>query len=306
MRKIKISIAFIILCALIWYLFFKQYDYTVTFKANTSPGTLFSNVEEWSLYNQELDSFSYKINDKKAYTFINETLNFNGLTLDIDWNFKSINDSITYVVAGITEKEKSIYNRITIPFLNTQIETIAIGTIKDFKKDIENKLENKFRVKNIIIDTIPKIVYAYYDFKNVEMRKKAEQMMKYNARLLQFINNHNLKGGQHPFLLINKWNLNKNTIDFRFCFPIKQNDSLPLHEEIKFDVLKPKKALKTIYNGNYITSDRAWFSLHEYAKRHNIDIENKPLEIFYDNPFYGGDELKWKAEIYIPIKNKTQ
>lgn len=303
MRKIKILSIFILLAALIWYLFFKPYDYTVRFKVKTSPGTIFIGIEEWNFFNQELDSFSYKINNKKAYTFINETLNTNGKSLELVWNLKSINDSITLVVVGITEKEKSVYNRIRIPFLDTEFEEIAIGTIKDFKNRIENQLEKKIKVKYIGIDSIPEIAYAYVEFNNIEMRKKAEQMMKYNARLLQFINNHNLKGGEHPFLLVNKWNLNKNTIDFRFCFPIKQNDSLPIDKFVKFDVLKPTKALKAIYNGNYITSDRGWFALHEYAKRHNIDIENTPLEIFYNNPHYGGNELDWKAEIYMPIKN---
>lgn len=302
MRKIKILSIFILLAALIWYLFFKSYDYTVRFKVKTSPGTIFIGIEEWNFFNQELDSFSYKINNKKAYTFINETLNTNGKSLELVWNLKSINDSITLVVVGITEKEKSVYNRIRIPFLDTEFEEIAIGTIKDFKNRIENQLEKKFKVKYIGVDTIPKISYAYIEFNNIEMRKKAEQMMKYNARLLQFINNHNLKGGEHPFLLVNKWNLNKNTIDFRFCFPVKLNDSLPIDKFIKFDVLKPTKALKAIYNGNYITSDRGWFALLEYAKRHDIVIEKKPLEIFYNNPHYGGNDLEWVAEIYMPIK----
>ncbi|MCH7525350.1 MAG: AraC family transcriptional regulator, partial [Bacteroidetes bacterium] len=230
----------------------------------------------------------------------------NGMALDIVWNFNSINDSITHTVVGITEKEKSIYNRLTAPFFNTTFKNIAVKLIKDFKKSIDYKLKNKYKVKIVGIDTIPKKAYAYIEFNNIEMRKKAEQMMAYNARLLQFINNHNLKGGEHPFLLVKKWNLNKNTIDFRFCFPVKQNDSLPIDKFVKFDVLKPTKALKAIYNGNYITSDRGWFALHEYAKRHNIDIENTPLEIFYNNPHYGGNELDWKAEIYMPIKNKVQ
>ena len=302
MRKIKFLIIFILLGSLTWYLLFKPNDYIVRFKTETSPGTLFSGVEEWNLLNQELDSFSYKITNKKAFTLINETLNTDGISLDIDWNFKSINDSVTHVIVGITEKGKSIYNRLTIPFLDTQFEKIAINTVKDFKKEIESQLEKEFKVKYIGIDTIPEIAYAYVELKNIEMRKKAEQMMKYNATLLQFINSHNLKGGKHPFLLVNKWDLNKNMIDFRFCFPIKQNDSMPIHKDFKFDVLKPRKALKAIYNGNYITSDRGWFALHEYAKRHNIPIENKPLEIFYNNPHYGGDELQWKAEVFIPIK----
>ena len=38
------------------------------------------------------------------------------------------------------------------------------------------------------------------------------------------------------------------------------------------------------------------------AENNNIKIDKKPLEVFYSNPNFGGDVLKWKAEIYMPIK----
>jgi effector-binding domain-containing protein len=274
----------------------------VRFKIKTSPGTLYNGVEDWNLINQKLDSFDYKITDKKAYTFINQTINTKGKDLDFDWNFKSINDSITQVKVGISEKENSVYNRITAPFSNTLFKEMAINLIKDYKKGIEYQLKEKFNVKYAGIDTIPEINYAYIESKNINLRDKAEQMMMNNALLLSFLTEHNLRDGNFPFLIVDNWNLNKNIIDFRFCFPIEQRDTMPTHTNIRFDVLKSKKALKAIYNGNYMTSDRAWFTLHEYAKRHTINIENKPLEIFYNNPHNGGDELKWKAEIFMPIK----
>lgn len=302
MKKVKYFIVFALLGALVWYLFIKPHDYVVRFKVQTSPGTVYTSVEEWNFINQELDSSHYKINDKKAYISINQTLNLKERDLDLDWSFNSLNDTTTHVIVGVTEKNNSIYNRITTPFSNTKFKQTAINTIKGFKAGIEKQLEEKFKVTYIGIDSLPETAYAYVAFKNIEMRKKAEQMMKYNAKLLQFINLHNLKNGNYPFLIVDKWNLDKSIIDFRFCFPIKKRDSLPIHKDIKFDILKPRKALKAIYNGNYMTSDRAWFALHEYAKRHNISIDNKPLEIFYDNPFYGGDELKWKAAIFMPIK----
>ena len=58
-----------------------------------------------------------------------------------------------------------------------------------------------------------------------------------------------------------------------------------------------------IYNGNYITSDRAWYELLDDAERKNIEVHQTPVEVFYNNPNYGGDELNWKAEIYMPLKN---
>ncbi len=105
-----------------------------------------------------------------------------------------------------------------------------------------------------------------------------------------------------PIIIIDDWNLEKNTLNYKFGFQIKRKDSLPIDSLIKFGRTKSKKALKAIYNGNYIGSDKAWFALYEYANRHHIDIDRKPLEIFHDNPFIGGNELDWIAEIYLPIK----
>lgn len=302
MKKAKVLIAVILFGSLTWYLFIKPHDYIVSFKIKTSPGTLFSSVEEWNLLNQKKDSFLYKITDKKAYTNINETIQIDEMLLKMNWNFKSINDSITKVVVGITEKENSIYNRITAPFSNTLFKNTAIKTVQDFKDGINYQLKTKYRVKYIGFDTIPEINYAYIESKNINLRDKVEEMMKNNATLLAFLTKHKLKGGEHPFLIINNWDLNKGIIDFGFCFPIKHSDSLPINEDIKFDILKPRQALKAVYNGNYMTSDRAWFALHEYAKRHNIEIEQTPLEIFYNNPFMGGNELEWKTEVFMPIK----
>ncbi len=303
MKKIKFLIAFIILGGLVWYLFIKPQDYIIRFNSRTAPGTLFSVVEEWNLLNQKQDSFTYKITQKRAYNLIEQSLQTNnGINLEIQWNFKSINDSTTQTVVGISEKGKSVYNRITVPFLNTSFKETSLKIIRNYKKTIEYQLKEKFKVNIIGVDSIPESTYAYVELKNIKMRNKAKQMMINNSILLTFLNEQKLKVGKLPFLIIDNWNLDNNTIDFRYCFPVKQLDSMPFHKNIKFDKQLPQKALKAIYNGNYITSDRGWFALHEYAIRHNIGIEDKPLEIYYNNPFNGGDELKWKTDVYLPIK----
>jgi len=304
MRKIKILIVFILLSTLIWYLFVKPHDYIVKFNIKTSPGNLFTELQEWNILNQKRDSFSYQINQKTPFNSINETLQFDEMSIEMDWNFKSINDSITKVLVGVTEDKNSIYNRLTAPFSNTLFKKTIIKTVQDFKDAVDYKLETKYKVEYFGVDSIPEINYAYIASKNINLKDKAKEMIKNNASLLSFITKHKLKDGEHPFLVIDKWDVNESKIDFRFCFPIKLNDSMPIDEYIKFDVVKPQKALKTIYHGNYKTSNRGWFELIEYAKRHNISIENKPLEIFYNNPHNGGNELEWKAEIFIPLKTK--
>ena len=302
MRKFKILIVFVLLSSLIWYLFIKPSDYIVKFKAKTSPGALLKGVEEWSLSNQKNGSFSYKVLNKLPFTNISQEIKVDGLDLELDWGFKSINDSITQVVTGVSENRNSFYNRITTPFFNTSFKQTVIKIIKNYKEEIEYQLKEKIKLSNVGIDTIPEISYAYIDFKNVDMLSKAQSMIDYNDEFIIFLNKHNIKDGDLPFLIIDNWNLDKNNIDFRYCFPAKLNDTLPKHKSIKFGQLKSRKALKVIYNGNYKTSDRGWFALHEYSKRHHIEIENKPIEIFYNNPFDGGNDFDWKTEIYVPIK----
>lgn len=303
MKKIKFLIAFILLGSLAWYLFIKPNDYIIRFKSKTSPGTLFSTVEEWNLLNQKQDSFRSKITHKQPYNLIEQSLQTNnGIDLKIQWNFKSINDSTTKAVVGVSEKENYIYNRLTAPFLSTTFKETSLKTIRNFKEVIEYQLKEKFKVKIIGVDSIPEITYAYVELKNIGMRDKAKQMKNINSILLTFLNEQKLKAGKFPFLIVDNWNLEKNTIDFRYCFPVKQLDSMPFNKDVKFDTQLPQKALKAIYNGNYITSDRGWFALHEYARRHNINVEKGPIEVFYDNPFYGGDELKWKTEVFMPIE----
>ncbi len=80
--------------------------------------------------------------------------------------------------------------------------------------------------------------------------------------------------------------------------------SLPIHKDLKYKQFNSVKALKAIYNGNYITSDRAWYALLDKAEGKNIELAKTPIEVFYNNPNFGGNELLWKAEIFMPIKER--
>ena len=285
-----------------WYFFLKPHDYIIRFKAKSSPGALMSNVEEWSLLNEKRKKFSYKVNHKTPFNQINETIKTDSIELTLDWNFKSQNDTISQVLVGVSEKENSFYNRVTAPFLNTYFKETSIDLVKSLKDVVESQLQTTYRVKYDTIDSIPSLDYAYVLVKDVHMRDKAKEMMKHNPILLNYVTQNEIKNGTFPFLIVESWDLQNNLINYRYCFPIKIKDSLPKDDEVKIDKLTSKKALKAVYNGNFITSDKGWFLLHEYAKRNNIHIDAKPVEFFYDNPFMGGNELEWKTEVYMPIE----
>lgn len=286
---------------MLWYLFIKKEDYIIRFPAKTSPGALMTLVENWSSINARNKSFSYEITDKHPYDQLTQEISFEGHDLKLFWKFNSVNDSLTQVRVGLKEDEKSIYNRLTVPFMDTPFRSSSLELITDFKRQTERFLREEFKVHSLQMDTVPAFDFAYVALKDIKMNNKALNMMKYNPLLLDFLAKHEIPLAGYPVITIDKWNKTDNLIDFKFGFPVKEVDSFPDDERFKLGKVSSSKAIKAIFNGNYIDSDMAWFAIDEFAKRRNIEINKLPVEIFKDNPVYGGNELEWVAEIYVPL-----
>jgi effector-binding domain-containing protein len=104
-------------------------------------------------------------------------------------------------------------------------------------------------------------------------------------------------------LEVTNWNREKDSITYNFGYPILPDQNVPMDTEIEYKKLNKRQGLKAIYNGNYITSDRAWYALLNYANKNDISVEALPIEIFYNNPDMGGNALSWKTEVYLPVKS---
>ena len=298
--KISYAILLVITLSLVWYFFIKKEDYIIRFPAKSSPGAMMTLVENWSLINKKNQTFTYKNTHKTPYNYLTQQVQFEGRDLHLFWEFNSVNDSVSQVKVGIVEKENSLYNRLTVPFSNTAFKTASLELITDFKRQAERFVREEFRVHSIQIDTVPDFDFAYVALKDVNMNDKGLKMMKHNPILLEFLTENNITLLGNPIITINKWNKTDNIIDLKYGFPIQPVDSFPISEQFKFEKISSAKAIRAIYNGNYMDSDMAWFAIDEYAKRRDIPIHKLPIEIFKDNPVYGGNELEWVAEIYVP------
>ena len=61
-------------------------------------------------------------------------------------------------------------------------------------------------------------------------------------------------------------------------------------------------ALKTDFFGNYGLTDITWYNLAEEVKKHGYRSNNRLIEVYFNDPHSGGNELEWKAEIYLGIE----
>lgn len=284
----------VLLSFLIWYFFLKPYDYLVSFKAKTFPGTINQSVKAWTL---SLDGA--RMEKTSNILQFDQTIPYNDSTFLYQWSINPINDSTSMVKVYVSDLDHSFNNRLTYPFYHTDFEKRVKNSMLDFNAKLKDHI-SKFSVKIDGESEIKEIFCAYVSIESSQIQK-AFGMMKNYSFLSDFLTSTNAELDGRPFVIINDWDKENDFIKYDFCFPIKKNDSLVVHPVISYKLIKRQKALKATYHGNYIYSDRAWYALLDYAKEFNIPVVSKPIEIFQNNPNIGGDELQWTAEVFMPI-----
>jgi effector-binding domain-containing protein len=301
--KIKWSIIAILIVFLGWYFLIKQSDYTITFNAKAATGTISQGIIEWSSTQAKTLNETYSVLEKRNFDFIKQEMVRGNDKLEYSWNMEPVNDSVTNVTIGIKDLNHSFYNRLTAPFIATKFRTEQIEKMQSFKNGLEDHIDD-FKIRIDGEKSSEEIFVAYISLKSV-LQEKAQTMIGHDADIVGYLDKNNIKIiGHRPYLEVTNWDKDKETVDFNYCFPIPKNTKYIPDTNVKFKKIPALKGLQATYYGNYRTSDRAWFTLLDYAKKHDIKLKNGVLEHFLANPFLGGNELEWETKIIIPFASK--
>lgn len=303
MKKIFIPIAFIILLILIGvaFLYTRPGDYQAHFTVNATPDIAYYNILNWDIWNRNESSAKIDIMSKKPVSNISQKVTQTDTTFIFKWEFKKLNDSISVVRAYVSDPNRKLYNRLTVPFINTRFKQGVRNNLLDIKTRMELMLE-KFHYKFTGYNHFEKKSCVYINLKST-IKGKARTMMSNVTELNQFVRQNNLELNGNPFLVIRDWNESKDSISFDFCFPITRIDAVPEHPRIKFMTVEGMDALKTDFFGNYGMTDITWYNLSEEVKKKGYRSNNKLIEVYFNDPHSGGNELEWKAEIYLGIES---
>ena len=296
MRKIWIILTILLIGGLVWYLFLKPYDYVVNTSARTFPGAIQQTIQLW---NKALDSA--EIIEKNGITELTQQITFGDSTHIYKWQITPINDSLSKIKVSARDRDHSINNKIRIPFADTDFEKRTRKTVLDLGERLVDHIK-RFKVEVIGKEQLKSTYCACTSLKTTQLGKT--RAMREDFPLLDnFFVNNNVKLNGQPFIEVTDWNMQKDSIQFNFCYPILQPEVDLYHPQILYKRLPSQAAIKAVYNGNYTTSDRAWYVLLDYARKNDLEVTGLPVELFYNNPNMGGDELNWKAEIYMPLEN---
>ncbi|MGE0589016.1 MAG: GyrI-like domain-containing protein [Cyclobacteriaceae bacterium] len=295
MKKLVWALAIGVVLILAWYLFLRPFEYKVKFKAKTLPGDVIETIRMWD---RTLENS--KILEVDSTYALKQELTLNEHVYTYDWKYEVVNDTTTNVSIEISEPKRSIINKILIPFTEQPIEKDA----RDISYQFVEILRSHLDITEVKIEGESETLAKFCACTTLDTRQtdKANGMMRDYKLLAAFVGDFSLELDGPPIVEVTNWNHNEGKLTYDFCFPIVKNDTLPGVREIKFKELKSRKALKAIYHGNYITSDRAWYALVHYAATNGYKIDGAPIEYFYNNPNMGSNEMEWTAEIFLPVK----
>ena len=298
-KKITLAVLALLAIFLTWYLFIKENDYEINFKAKTASATVYQGILDWAKSREKTENEKFTVTEKKQFTRLRQTMTSGQSVVEYNWTIKSINDTITTVKVGINNKNNKIWNRLLAPF-GSKFTTNEIEKIKTFKSGLEEHLSN-FKIGKVMEGSTADVFVAYITLETV-MQEKAQIMMGSDNIIVGYLHKNKIPIVGKPICEVLKLDLETEKMTFNYCFPIDINTKYITDKNVKFKTITAKKGLKIDYFGNYRTSDRAWFKVIDYAKKQNIDLDMKPIENYLSNPFDGGYESEWKTTIVIPFK----
>lgn len=299
MKKTVFGILIVLFIGLVGYFVIYPYDYIIRFEVDTFPGTINQSIKLW---NNTAGVSGMPVTQEDLYNLEQHVQAGDSVHL-YHWEITPLTESTSKVTVRIKDPDHSWKNKLLVPFTEAEVERSAIAHVTEFVNDLKDHID-LFKVQIDGEAELPSTFYAYMDLKTTQ-HGKAGGMMDTYMLLSDVLVQSGVALNGPPMIVVDEWNRETDSLAYRFCFPIIRSDQLPQHPEIKYNRIFPKRALKATYNGNYITSDRAWYALMDYASKNGLEVEQTPVEVFFNNPNMGGNALQWKADIYLPLKEEV-
>jgi hypothetical protein len=294
-KKIAAVIVCVVCLVLAWYIFIRPFEFSVNFTAKTLPGDIIQSLRIW---NKTLSNT--KIVKVDSTSHLIQEVRWKSRSYRYTWKFEVVDDSTTKVSALISQPGRSMINKLLIPFTTQPIEEDAEEIVRTFYRVVQEHLKIT-DVRIVGVKDTPESFCVCRSLKTLQT-EKAYGMMKDYDILTSFVSTFNLKADGPPAIKVKRWSHSSNTLEFDFCFPVIKPQVIPASSSVFFMEFKSEKALKAIFNGNYITSDRAWYELIHAANKEGYKIVGLPIEYFHHNPNLGLNEIEWKAEVFLPIE----
>ena len=300
--RLTYIVAVFLIGTAIWYLFIKPWDYILFFTVDAPHTVVYQGIHDWHEWNRKtIQKGRIGITEKEPWNKITTKLELNDTLLYFNWKVTQKNDSVTLIKVRVTDDNRKLYNRITIPFGQTPFKKSIKKNVLLLKHKLD-QLEQSYRFNYIGPGEIKELECVYISTKS-QIKDKAREMIMNVIALNQFVKSNHLGLNGNPMVQVENWAPENDSINFDFCFPILHPELMPEDPVIKLKTISVPHAIKAEFYGNYSISDLAWNLLKERAQKMDIQTTGQITEVFYNDPHSGGNDLKWKAEIFLATED---
>jgi len=122
------------------------------------------------------------------------------------------------------------------------------------------------------------------------------------GEILQYLGRHNITQAGMPFTIYNEMNANGNVI-MSNAIPTQNKVDIDGESTILSGYIPRTKTVLVTLKGNYSFLGEAWGKAMEYLTQYSLtQSDQKPFEIYTNDPGQFSNPADWTTEIYIPIQ----
>lgn len=285
-KKVGFCFSSLILILIFGYLLIWPYAYKLTFNIDQPSLSVFAflseNLEDVNITKEEVN-FRQKFSNADFPNIV------------FHWKIIRLKNNRSKVEIKLNFTEHRFQERSKILFRKSTSVDLLLNHVKEIYKLLDQK-SKKYSWDSPKDGTLAQSICICVNIDS-KISDKANKMNEYVDELA-FYARDIIKS--YPRNYIQKIDLKKQTINFDFCFPLKEKmepKGLPEHLFIES---KPKINGKSIdFYGNYSLTHEGWFNLIDlFSKKYSI-AETSIIEIFYDSPFSLKDEKKWHSRLFF-------
>lgn len=241
----------------------------------------------------------------EANSSINQELHFGDFEpSQVSWNFNSKEDGTTDVVWSMSSDK--------VPFMFKAFSVISGGFDNmigpDFERGLE-KLDSIIQVSmdqyQVTIEGIKDYGGGYYLYKttNADNSNISQKMGENYGSIGAFMGQNNIAMNGMPLTVYHEMNQEEGTLIMSNGIPVSEKINTPRGSDILCGYIPKTKVLKVTMTGNYTHLEKAWGQAMEHIAKNNlVTSEEKPFEIYTNDPGNFPNPADWRTEIYIPLK----
>lgn len=222
---------------------------------------------------------------------------------DIVWNFEQQEDGSTKVTWTINGND--------LPFMFKLISTLSGGMEGQIGPHYERSLEKLdsivvagMQAYDITINGPTEYGGGFFLYKttNATGDNISQIMGQQYGSISAYMGQNNIAFAGMPFTIYLDMDMEDNTVIMSNAIPVRERITIT-EGDILCDFMPKLNALKATLKGNYNNLGEAWEKAMTYMAENGLEqSDQKPFEIYTNDPGQFPNPADWITEIYIPLK----